>query len=130
MSVDLKEKSIALLSATTVSFAATGATTLYTVPAGKIAILFAAIVAPGADPVNCTCTIGSTGTSATSFLDTQTFHTNVDSSTEVGILQPIPAASTVAIKTYAAADVIQITIAGGGGGATNKVYLFGFLIDA
>jgi hypothetical protein len=87
-------------------------------------------VAPGADPVNCTATLGSTGTTATSFLNTQTFHTNVDSATEAGWLLPVPNATTLAVPVFAAADVIQITIADGGGGATNVVYLFGFLFDA
>ena len=127
---DLKEYSISLLSSTTVSFAAEAATSLYTVPTGKKCIPFAVCVRPGADPVDCTCTIGSTGTSATSFLDTQTFHTNVDSATEAGWLMPVPAATTAAVTVYAAANIIQITIAGGGGGATNKVDLFGFLVDA
>lgn len=127
---DLKECSISLLSSTTVSFAAEGATTLYTVPTGKKCILFAACVKPGADPVDCTATIGSTGTSATSFLNTQTFHTNVDSATEAGWLMPVPNAATVAVPVFAAADVIQITIAGGSGGATNTVDLFGYLFDA
>lgn len=127
---DLKEKSIALLSSTTVSFAAEAATTLYTVPTGKKCIPFAFCIRPGADPVDCTATFGSTGTSATSILDTQTFHTNVDSATEAGWALPVPAATTVAVPVLAAGDVIQITIAGGGGGATNTVDFFGYLVDA
>lgn len=127
---DLKESAIALLSSTTVSFAATGATTLYTVPTGKKCIPFSFAVRPGADPVDCTATFGSTGTSANSILDTQTFHTNVDTATEAGWIMPVPNATTVAVPVLAAADVIQITIAGGGGGATNTVDFFGYLVDA
>lgn len=127
---DLKEKAIGLLSSTNVSFAAEGATTLFTVPTGKKCVLILATIIPGADPVDCTCTIGSTGTAADSFLGTQTFHTNVDALADVGILQPIPHGTTAVGKVYAAADVIQITIAGGGGGATNQVDLFGYLFDA
>ncbi len=127
---DSKEKTIALLSSTAVSFAATGATTLYTVPSGKKCIPFGFCVRPGADPVDCTATFGSTGTSANSILDTQTFHTNVDSATEAGWVLPVPAATTVAVPVLAASDVIQITIGGGGGGETNYVDFFGYLVDA
>lgn len=128
--VDIKDVAISRLATVNVSFAATGATTLYTVPEGKVCVLIMAVIIPGADPVNCTATIGSTATSATSFLNTQTFHTNVDTVGEAGILQPIPAATTVAVGAYAAGDVIQITIGGGGGGETNRVDLFGYLYDA
>lgn len=124
---DLKEKAIALLSTTNVPFNAEGTTNLYTVPTGKRCVLTQAIIVVGADPVDCTVTIGSSGTSATKFLDTQTIHTNVDTQYEAAILQPVPAATTAAAYSFEADDVIQITVAGGGGGATNTCYLYGFI---
>lgn len=125
--VDLRTRAMNLLSTTNVPFNATGTTDLYTVPTGYRCVLTHAIIVVDSDPVNCTVTIGSSGTTATKFLGTQTIHTNVDTQYEVAILQPIPNATTAAAYSFAAADVIQITVAGGGGGATNTCYLFGFL---
>ena len=127
----LIENAISIMnpSGTTVALDATGATTLYTVPAGKVFIPIMVVMRISGDPVDCTCTIGSTGTTATSFLNTQTFHTNVDATGEVAIFQPIPAASTAASMSYAAADVFQITIGSGGaaGGVTGKTFVLGLL---
>ena len=130
MSVQLNEHGLALLSTTVVSFAAAATTALYTVPTGYKCILFAAAVEPGADPVDVTVTIGSSGTTATSFLGTQTVHTNVDTASEAGWLMPIPHGTTVAFQVYSAGDVIQMTTTNSGGGASNNVYLFGFLVAA
>ena len=123
----LKEITEALLSSVTLALDATGATDLYTVPVGKRCIITKAIVVVGADPVDCTVSIGSSGTTATKFLAAQTIHTNVDTQYEAAILQPIPSATTAASWAFAAGDVIQATVAGGGGGASNTIFLFGIL---
>ena len=128
---DLLENAVSILNAggTAVALDAAAATDLYTVPTGKTCLVLAVMMKISGDPVNCTCTIGSSGTSATSFLNTQTFHTNVDTANEVATFQPIPAATTVAAYSYAAGDVIQITIGGGGaaGGVTGQTFVLGIL---
>lgn len=123
---DMKEKGIALLSSTTVSLAAVAATTLYTVPVGKRCVLVMAIITLDvADAGASAVTIGKVG-ALTSFLNTQTLSA-LDAQYDAGILQPIPNATTVLVKSYAAGDVIQMDVTTGAGNATNTVYLFGYL---
>lgn len=121
----LKEKSISLLSATTVSLASATQTTLFTVPTGKRCVLHSAIIVAGADASTSTVTIGKSS-ALTDFLGTQTL-SNLDAQYDTVILQPIPNATPVKTKSYAAADIIQIDVTSAVGGATNTVYLFGFL---
>ena len=59
--VDLKEKALSLLSTTTVSFGADGATTLFTVPTGKRCVLHAVCIVAAADAGTTTCTVGQVG---------------------------------------------------------------------
>jgi len=123
---DLKEKGITLLSTTTVSLAGVAATTLYTVPVGKRCVLVMAIITLDvADAGASVVTIGKVG-ALTSFLGSQTLSA-LDAQYDAGILQPIPNATTVLVKSYAAGDVIQIDVTTASGNATNTVYLFGFL---
>lgn len=123
---DLKEKSISLLSATTVAFNANGNTTLYTVPTGKRCVLHSAIVVAGADAgATTTLSIGQSG-ATTDFLAAHTL-SNLDAQYDAVILQPVPATTPVKIKSYAAGTVIQGTVGTNSGGATNTVYLFGIL---
>jgi hypothetical protein len=122
---DLKEKAISLLSSTTVSFAAATATTLYTVPAGKRCVLNHASVIAGADASTSTVTIGQVG-ALTDFLDTQTL-SNLDAQYDSVALMPVPAATPVKKKSYAATTVIQINVTSAVGGATNTVNLYGYI---
>jgi len=121
----LKEKAITLLSSTTVSLAAATQTTLFTVPTGKRCVLHCAVVVAGADASTSTVTIGKSS-ALTDFLGTQTL-SNLDAQYDTVILMPIPAATPVKMKSYAAADILQVDVTSAVGGATNTVYLFGFL---
>ena len=122
---DAKEKTISLLSATTVSFGADGQTTLYTVPVGKRVVLTHAVVVAGADAGGTTMSIGQVG-ALTDFLAVNTL-SNLDAQYDAAVLQPIPNTTPLKGKSYAAATVIQADVGSHAGGATNTVYLFGFL---
>ena len=121
----VKEKVIALLSATTVALDAAAATTLFTVPVGKRCVLTHAILVAGANASTSVVTIGQVG-ALTDFLGSQTLSA-IDAQYDVAILQPIPAATAAKVKSYAAGTVLQMNVTTGNGGATNTVYLFGFL---
>ncbi len=122
---DLKEKAIGLLSTTTVALDSAAATTLFTVPVSKRCVLTHAILVAGADASTSVVTIGQVG-ALTDFLGSQTLSA-IDAQFDATILQPIPNATSVKIESYAAATVIQMDVTTGNGGATNTVYLFGFL---
>ena len=125
----LNENAITLLNTTAIaSFAATGAQTLYTVPAGKKLVLFsAAVEAAGDVGASLDFTIGRS-TALTDFLGTTTGD-NLNADEDVIWALPVPAASPVTSKIYPAAAIIQINIAVGGNAVAGVVYLFGFLID-
>jgi len=126
MSVDLKEKAIALLSTTTISLAADADTTLYTVPAGKRCVLSHAILVAADDAgATTTITIGQSGATA-DFLAANTL-SNLDAQYDAVILRPVPNTTTLKSKSYAAATVIKATVASQSGAAANTLYLFGFL---
>lgn len=126
MSIDLKEKACTLLSATTVSFAADADTTLYTVPTGKRCILSHAIVVAGADAgATTTLSIGQ-NSAETDFVPANTL-SNLDAQYDAVKIQPIPNATPLKNKSYAAGTVIEAQVASNSGGATNTVYLFGTL---
>lgn len=121
----LKQISISLLSSTTVAFNADASTTLYTVPTGKRCVLTHAVVVAGADAgATTTISIGASG-STTDFLAANTL-SNLDAQYDSVVLQPIPNTTPLKGKSYAAATVIQATVASNSGGATNTLYLFGF----
>jgi hypothetical protein len=123
--VNLKEKAISLLSTTTVALNANAQTTLFTVPAGKRCVLHSALLVAGADAGTTTVTIGQSG-ALTDFVGTQTL-SGVNAQYDCAWIQPVPAATPVMRKSYAAGTVIQIDVGSNAGGATNTVYLFGFL---
>lgn len=124
--VNLKEKAITMLSSTTVAFNANGQTTLYTVPVGKRCVLAGAMAVAGADAgATTTMTIGQVG-ALTDFLGTQTL-SNLDAQYDAIYLEPVPNATPVKRKSYASGTVIQADVGNQSGGATNTVYLFGFL---
>ena len=127
MSTDIKTIGIYPLSGVvTVSLAAVAATTLYTVPTGYKAVLDHVDLIAGADASTSAVTVGRS-TALTDFLGTQTL-TGINADEDVAILRPVPAATTVLSKTYAAGVVIQMDVTTASGGATNQVYLWGYLI--
>lgn len=117
-----------LLSTTTVTLAADGEQTIYTVPTGYSCILTKAILVVGADAASTDFTIGQNG-AETDFLGTQQCD-NLNAANDCGIFTPVPNAVAVIGKVYAAATVIKFTVANQAGGATNTLYLFGMLIAA
>jgi hypothetical protein len=117
-----------LLSTTTVTLAADGEQTIYTVPASTRCILTKAVLVVGADAASTDFTIGQNG-AETDFLGTQQCD-NLDAANDVGIFMPVPNAIAVKGKSYAAATVIKFTVANHAGGANNTLYLFGFLYAA
>ncbi len=123
--VDLKEKASSLLSTTTVSFAADGQTTLYTVPSGKRCVLAKACIVAAADAGATTITIGQVG-ALTDFLPTNVL-SNLDAQYDAVWVQPVPNTTPLKSKSYPAGTVIQVDVGSHAGSAGNQVYLFGFL---
>lgn len=124
----LNENSVALLSTTTVTFAAATVTTLYTVPAGKILFLDHLTIIGSADATTTTVTVGRS-TALTDWLGTQTL-SNIAAASDVVTLRPIQAATPVKEKAYVAAVIIQVDVSATGGGTTHKFKLYGTLYDA
>lgn len=128
MANPLKEKAVTLLSATTVSLAANADTTLFTVPTGKRCVLSHAVLVAGADAGTTDISIGQ-DTAETDFVGAIDLG-NVNAANDAVILCPLPVATggtAQAIKSYAAGTVIQCQVTNQAGGATNTLYLFGFL---
>ena len=123
---DLKEISDSLLSTTTVSFQSTGATTLYTVPSGKRCVLaYARVICGTAASTTAVITFGQVG-ALTDFLGSQTM-TNLAAQYDAVICAPIPAATPVKTKSYAATTIIQMNVgtADADGSADATVMLYG-----
>jgi len=119
-------KTIALLSATTISFAVDADTALYTVPTGKRCVLsHATVVAAGDAGASTTLSIGADG-SETDFIPANTL-SNLDAQYDAVILQPIPNTTPLKIKSYEVATVIEAQVANQSGVAGNTIYLFGIL---
>lgn len=128
---DLKEKSVSLLSVTTVALNADADTTLYTVPVGKRCILSHAILVVGADASTTDISIGQNGTE-TDFVGAIDL-ANLDNQYDACRLAPVPAATAASAakeESYAAGTVIEAQVTNQAGGATNTLYLFGTLYDA
>ncbi|HUT95293.1 MAG TPA: hypothetical protein VMY37_37915 [Thermoguttaceae bacterium] len=125
---DAKEKTVALLSTTTVgtNLATTGETTIYTVPAGKTCILSHAWLKASADVGgSLDFTIGQ-DTAETDFVGT-TAGDNLDNANDVILIAPVPSATPTMQKAYAAGTVIKFKVTVAGNAVTGTVYLFGFL---
>ena len=122
---DLREKGIALLSTTTVALNADADTTLYTVPPGKRCILECAILVAGADAGTTVISIGADG-AETDWLANNTL-SGVNAQYDVAIMRPIPNTTPLLSKSYAAGTVIQAKVSSQAGGASNSLYLYGFL---
>lgn len=114
-----------LLSTTTVALNANADTTLYTVPIGKRCVLTHAVLVAGADAGTTTISIGADGTE-TDFLPVNTL-SNLDAQYDAVILRPVPNTTPTKTKSYAGGTVIQAQVTNQAGGATNTMYLFGFL---
>lgn len=123
----LIENALTKISTTTVPFNATGQTTLYTVPVGKLFIPVFAIARCGADAADTDITLGRVG-ALTDFLGTTQLD-NLDADGDQVLLMPVPQDPALKLKTYAAGVVVQVDVTVGNGGATNYIDLFGFLID-
>lgn len=126
--MNAKEKTISLLSTTTVSLAADADTTLYTVPTGKRCILSHAILVAGADAGTTDISIGQDG-AETDFVGAIDL-ANVNAAYDCCRLAPVPVGATAAAaleKSYAAGTVIQAKVTNQAGGATNTLYLYGML---
>lgn len=124
---NLIENVLTKLSTTTVAFNAIAATTLYTGPTGKLYIPVLAVIRAGADAAVTIVTFGRVG-ALTDWLAAQTL-SNLDADGDQVLVMPIPSATPVKQKTYAAGVVFQIDVTTNVGGATNNIDLFGFLID-
>lgn len=123
----LLENALTLISTTTVPFNATGQTTLYIVPVGKLFIPVLAIARCGADAADTDITLGRVGALA-DFLGTTQLD-NLDADGDQVLLMPVPQDPALKLKTYAAGVVVQVDVTVGNGGAVNYIDLFGFLID-
>ena len=124
--VNLKEKSISLLSTTIVAFNADAHTVLYTVPVGKRCVLNSVcIVAAGDAGATTAVSIGANG-SETDFIPANTL-SNLDAQYDSVWLLPIPNTTPLKGKSYAAGTVIEMAVATQSGAAGNTVYLFGFI---
>ncbi len=120
--------SVTKVSTTTVPLNAAAATTLYTVPTGKVFVPVMAVLRADASANTSVVTLGREG-ALTDFLGAQTL-SNVDAAGDMCIMMPVPNATPVTLKTYVAAEVFQIDVTTGNGGAVNYVDLFGYLVDA
>ena len=117
---------IKLLSTTTVAFNADADTTLFTVPAGKRCVLTHAIVVAGDDAGATTDLSIGQAAAGTDWVDAITL-SNLDAANDAVKVEPIMADPPPKGKSYAATTVIEAKIANQSGGATNTIYLFGFL---
>ena len=122
---ELKEKSIGLLSETTISLGANASTEIYVVPEGKRCVLAMAILVLAADAVTTDVQIGQNG--ATDDFVAVTDLGLIDAQYDCCILQPIPAANVLLGKSYAAGTAIELEVTNFAGAAGNTLYLFGFL---
>lgn len=122
----LNQNAVTLLSTTTVPFNANGDTTLYTVPVGKRCVLSHAVVVAGADAGATTTLAIGQDTAETDFIPANTL-SNLDAANDVVIVRPIPNTTPLKSKSYAAGTIIQAQVGTQSGGATNTIYLFGFL---
>ena len=122
----LNENALTLLSATTVALNANANTTIFTVPTGKRCILSHALLVLGADAGTSDISIGQNG-ATTDFLPVQNLD-NGNAQYDVLLLMPVASATPALVqKSYAAATVIEATVANQAGGATNTLYIFGIL---
>jgi hypothetical protein len=116
---------LCLLSATVVPLDANGDTTLYTVPASKTCVLHSALLVAGADAGTSDISIGQNG-AETDFVGVTNLD-NLDAADDAMLLAPVPSATPATLKSYPTGTVIQAQVDNQAGGATNTLYLFGYL---
>ena len=129
--MDLKEASISLLASVTLDVQTATVTTLYTVPTGKRCVLdHAKVICGSAASTTAGLSFGQVG-ALTDFLTEQTM-TNLAAQYDCAICAPIPNATPVKTKSYAAATIIQVDVATADtdGSDDATVMLFGTLYDA
>lgn len=126
--MELKENALTKVSSTTVDFSAVAATTLYTVPAGKLFVPVLAIIRAGADAVATDVTFGRS-TAKTDWLGTTQLD-NLDADGDQVKVEQTNANPPNKSKTYAAGVLFQCDVIVAQGGASNKIDLFGYLISA
>jgi hypothetical protein len=123
---ELDVESIGKITTTTLNVTSTGATTLYTVPTGFRFTPFCEDIECGS-AASTTAVVSSGQVGAlTDFLGNQTL-TNLAAQYDVVTLMPIPNATPVKKKSYAAGTVFQINVvtADADGMTDGKVYLWG-----
>lgn len=128
MGADLKEKSASLLGTATLDVQGAAQTTIYTVPVGKRCILDHIKIVSGATASpTAVVSFGQNG-AATDFVGNQTM-TNLAAQYDCVIIMPVPNATPVKTKSYAAGTVIEadVTTADADGGTDNTVYVYGTL---
>lgn len=128
MGADLKEKSASLLGTATLDVQSATQTTIYTVPVGKRCILDHIKIVSGATASpTAVISFGQNG-AATDFVGNQTM-TNLAAQYDCVIVMPVPNATPVKTKSYAAGTVIEadVTTADADGGTDNTVYVYGTL---
>lgn len=125
--VKAADKTIYLLSTTTVALNADADTTIYTVPTGKRCILSHAVLVAGADAGTSDISIGQ-DTAETDFVGVTNLD-NLDAANDAMLIAPVPSATPSTLKSYASGTVIQAQVANNAGGATITLYLFGTLYD-
>ncbi len=125
---DVRTKSVHLLGTATLDVQSTAQTTIYTVPIGFRCILDHIKIVSGATASpTAIVSFGQNG-AATDFLGNQTM-TNLAAQFDTVICAPIPNATPVKTKSYAATTVIEadVTTADVDGGTDNTVYVYGTL---
>lgn len=130
--VDLEEIAVSLLGAVDgVNIGDTATSeTIYTVPPGKVCILDHIIIRNlSATAASAVVSVGQLG-ALTDFLPNQTI-TALNSTNSVGILRPVPNATTVKHIQYSAGTLIKLDVATASTGAcTARVEAWGKLADA
>jgi hypothetical protein len=114
-----------LLSVTNVSLGADADTTVYTVPVGKRLVITKAILVVGADAGTSVISIGADG-AETDWIPNNTLSA-LDAANDAAILMPVPNTTPTLVKSYAGGTVIQAKVSSHAGGATNTLFLYGFL---
>jgi hypothetical protein len=127
---DAKEKTIALISSTSVNLNQGAGTEieLFTVPAGKTLVPVVIIMRAFTAAVNnSVVTFGKTGGTADEFLGDQTL-TNITGTGDFLIIQPVPNATSPKAEFFTAGQIFALEITTDEAGAlTSTVDVFGYL---
>lgn len=120
------KKSVHILETVNVDFSSVGETVLHTTVSGETTVPIAAVVRAGGDAGTTQVTIGRSG-EVTDFLNTQTL-SNVNGDGEMAILQPVPNATPVGLKTYGGGIEIRMNVENADGAAVNLIDILGYRI--